>query len=59
MKVYIDHMKEGQNGIYFFTDESIVVVSSSKVEKGHRYNQERNRHILREDQPQKRDGEER
>ena len=59
MKVYIDHTKEGQNGIYFFTDESIVVVSFSEVEKGHRYNQERYRHSEREDQPQKREGEDR
>ena len=33
MKEYIDHMKKGQSGIYYITDENITVVSSSRVIK--------------------------
>ena len=33
LKEYIDRMKEGQNDIYYITDESITVVSSSRVIK--------------------------
>jgi len=42
MKEYIDHMKEGQNGTYYITDENIAVGSSSRVIKKNLVKQSRN-----------------